>query len=193
MYKLCKTEQSAARQRQLEEGLLQAMQNHHFEEISVSDLCDQLGIPRKSFYRYFSSKEGALQALLDHTLLEYEGFAASVVNGEPRTLRRDLEQFFLFWIENKPLLDALRHSNMSGVLIERAIAHALSDTVMPKRFLPEDTRETQQQITMFGVCGLMSMVLTWHHEDYQLSARQMGAIAARLLCKPLFPNAENLI
>ena len=42
MYKLCKTEQSAARQRELEEGLLKAMQNTRYEDISVSDLCDQL-------------------------------------------------------------------------------------------------------------------------------------------------------
>ena len=58
MYKLCKTEQSANRQRQLEEGLLQIMLTRHFEEVSVSELCDQLQIPRKSFYRYFSSKDG---------------------------------------------------------------------------------------------------------------------------------------
>ena len=53
MYKLCKTEQSAARQRQLEEGLLTVMLTRRYDEISVSDLCDDLAIPRKSFYRYF--------------------------------------------------------------------------------------------------------------------------------------------
>ena len=72
MYKACKTEQSAARQRELEQGLLAAMISHPFDEISISDLCTQIGIPRKSFYRYFSSKEGALHALLDHTLMEME-------------------------------------------------------------------------------------------------------------------------
>lgn len=64
MYKLCRTEQSAARQRQLEQGLLQAMRTQQYEDISISDLCDQMGIPRKSFYRYFSNKDGALFAPL---------------------------------------------------------------------------------------------------------------------------------
>ena len=63
MYKLCKTEQSAQRQRQLEEGLLTAMRTKRYEEISISDLCDQMGIPRKSFYRYFFGTDGALHAL----------------------------------------------------------------------------------------------------------------------------------
>ena len=71
MYKLCKTEQSAARQRQLEQGLLQVMSTSRYEDINVSGLCQKMGIPRKSFYRYFSSKDGALHALIDHTLMEY--------------------------------------------------------------------------------------------------------------------------
>ena len=70
MYKLCKTEQSAQRQRQLEEGLLELMRLRPYDEISVVDLCEYLQIPRKSFYRYFSNKDGALFALLDHTLME---------------------------------------------------------------------------------------------------------------------------
>ena len=60
MYKQCQTEQSTARQRQLEQGLLQIMQKRHYDEISVSDLCEELGIPRKSFYRYFASKDGGI-------------------------------------------------------------------------------------------------------------------------------------
>ena len=62
MYKMCKTEQSAQRQHLLEQGLLKAMLTHHYDEISVSDLCQSIGIPRKSFYRYFSGKDGALHA-----------------------------------------------------------------------------------------------------------------------------------
>ena len=60
MYKQCRTEQSAVRQRQLEQGLMEAMMKKKYEEISVTDLCVELGIPRKAFYRYFSDKDGAL-------------------------------------------------------------------------------------------------------------------------------------
>ena len=193
MYKLCKTEQSANRQRQLENGLLAAMLSRHYEEISVSDLCDNLNIPRKSFYRYFSSKDGALHALIDHTLIGFEGFTLPYRRGVGRTLLGELEGFFQFWVEHKPLLDALCRSSMSGVLIERAITHALSESVMPTRFLPMDSREMQKQITMFGVCGLMSMVLTWHHDKYPKSALDMARIAARLLEQPLFPNADSFL
>ena len=51
MYKLCKTEQSARRQRELEEGLLSAMKLWRYDEITISDLCEQMEIPRKAIYR----------------------------------------------------------------------------------------------------------------------------------------------
>ena len=193
MYKLCKTEQSANRQRSLEQGLLQAMQIKHFDEISVSDLCAQLDVPRKAFYRYFDSKEGALHALLDHTLMAYESFPIIYSEGEKRTLVRELEQFFLFWIRQKSLLDALQRSSLSGALIERAIANAATEATVPKRFLRAEEPQMQHHVTMFGICGLMSMVLQWHHSGYAESAHFMAAVAVRLLTQPLFPDAQKLL
>lgn len=192
MYKMCKTEQSAARQRELEEGLLLAMGSRHYDEITVSDLCDQIPIPRKSFYRYFSSKDGALHALIDHTLLEYESYSVPTRPGEKRTYQVELERFFCFWLQQKPLLDALTRSNLSGELVVRAVNHALSDAGMPRRFLPQDEITARQHATMFGVCGLMSMVLDWHRTGYSMPARQMAGLAVQLLTKPLFSDTSNI-
>lgn len=192
MYKLCKTEQSATRQHQLEEGLLAAICTHRYDELSVSDLCTQMNIPRKSFYRYFSSKEGALHALLDHTLMRFEGFYAPSPE-QKRSLHRDLCQFFLFWQSQKPLLDALEKNDLSGLLIQRSIAYALSDTAMPRRFLPKDDPATQEQVVMFAVCGLMSMVITWHRDRFVRSIPQMADLAVRVLTQPLFPEISKLL
>ena len=192
MYKLCKTEQSAQRQRQLEAGLLALMGTARYEEITVSSLCEFLQIPRKSFYRYFSSKDGALHALLDHTMMDYEGFNMVYAAHEQRTLNRDLRQFFMFWLQHKALLDALAKSGMSGTLVERAMHFAADDMLIPARFLPDDTVEMRRQVAMFCISGLMSMVLTWHHDGYLQSAEQMAVIAARLVGQPLFPDLEKL-
>lgn len=185
MYKLCKTEQSAARQRQLELGLMEAMASQHYDEISVSDLCDRMQIPRKSFYRYFSGKDGALKALIDHTLLEFEGFSFRSGTAEDQT-RGLLEDFFLFWKLQKPMLDALDRSGLSGVLIERSISHALADTSIVNHFRSDQEKMIEEQTTTFCVCGLMSMVLQWHKEGYRVSASHMAAIAVHIVSHPLF-------
>ena len=192
MYKLCKTEQSANRQRELEHGLVAAMNTMRYEDITVSDLCQKMNIPRKSFYRYFSSKDGALHALIDHTLMEFES-AAVYPQGRHRSLQGDLEGFFLYWIHQKPLLDALERSGLTGVLIERSIGYSVSEGVFPTRFLPGDAIRMQQHIMMFSVCGLMTMMSQWHHGGYRESASDMEKVAARLLTQPLFPGVEKMI
>lgn len=193
MYKLCKTEQSAKRQRTLENGLLSMMITMQYDQITVSDLCDYMKVPRKSFYRYFASKDGALHALIDHTLMEYESLSLIYQEGKKRTIRLELTQFFQFWLEKKPFLDALRKSGMSGMLVERSMSHATAKHGIPTRFLPNDPPDVRRQVIMFCVSGLLSMVLFWHHDGYQQTPAQMAHIAARLLDQPLFPNLEQYL
>ena len=192
MYKLCKTEQSAARQRQKEQGLLTAMQTIRYEDINISELCQRLGIPRKSFYRYFSGKDGALHALIDHTLMEYESFSAAHQT-EKRTLQNELERFFRFWMAHKKFLDALQYSDISGVLVKRTIHHAVTEGFFPERFLQNEERVVQNHVVSFAVCGLMTMMVQWHHNGYPESSSELAQVAARLLTQPLFPHALKLL
>ena len=182
MYKLCRTEQSASRQRQLEKGLLDAMLVMRYEDISVSDLCDRMGVPRKSFYRYFSSKDGALFALLDHTMLQFytDGFR----NAKGGTALGDLSQFFVFWDEHRELLTALEHSQLSGMLMERATILAQKEKLMPMRIQSWPT-DLQGVAMSFAICGLISMVFQWHRQGYRLSAEELTRVATSLLTKPL--------
>ena len=183
MYKLCKTERSANRQRQLELALMEAMKTKHYDEISVSDLCDRMQVPRKSFYRYFSGKDGALHGLIDHTLLEFEwNLDTNPKNGSK--VRQQLERFFRFWEQRSPLLDALERSGMGGALIERAIRQAIMESSSYVQHERID-RLQLESTAMFGVCGLMSMVLQWHHEKSYLSVEQMADIAFGIMTKPL--------
>ena len=185
MYKLCKTEQSAQRQRQLEEGLLSAMKTKRYEEITISDLCDQMGIPRKSFYRYFSSKDGALHALIDHTLLDFEQYSVILTGKGTVDIHQDLRHFFEFWQQHRQLLDALERSGLSGVLVQRAISQAQNEYTMPRYQTNPEIRRIQSHATTFCICGIMSMVTRWHRSGYTESPAELAQIASTLLTKPL--------
>lgn len=186
MYKLCKTEQSAARQRQLEQGLLEAMLTQQYEDISVSDLCDQIGIPRKSFYRYFASKDGALVALLDHTLLEFEQFPSGMGKGK---VDGELTRYFRFWYAHKPLLDALERSRLSGMLMERATVHSLNEHL---EHLPVMEPGVRRMALTFAICGLLSVVTQWHHGGFRETPEEMARVATVMLMKPLIPTEDKM-
>ncbi len=189
VYKLCKSEQSAARQKQLEQGLLKAMLTQPYEEISISDLCDQMGIPRKSFYRYFSNKDGALYALLDHTLMEFEQQPVRFATVKGLSALRDLERFFVFWYDHKDLMDALMKNRISGMLVERATSHALHERMMPAYLLNQDEKSQHLAMT-FAVCGLLAMVMQWHRDGYAESAGEMAHIATLMLTRPLITTQK---
>lgn len=191
MYKMCKTEQSAIRQRELEQGLLEAMKESRYEDISISDLCQRIGIPRKAFYRYFSGKEGALHALIDHTMMDFEAIQWPRASGSRQSYQKDLELLFEFWKDQKPLLDALHGSGLSGLLIERAVGQALTDAGISKHYTSQLLPEFRGHAMAFCVTGLMSMVVSWHHEGYPSTPKDMARIAFKLLSEPLFAEASG--
>jgi len=187
LYKQCRTEQSAARQRELMEGLLEAMLQQHYDEITVSNLCERMQIPRKSFYRYFSSKEGALHALIDHALLDSGSFTESMSGGID-SMQEELECLFAYWHQQWKLLNALEKSGLSGVLVDRAIGYSVLENKGARRFLPEEEQQAQNYLTVFHVSGFFSMVLQWHHNGYIQSVQQMARIVLRLTRYPVgFP------
>ena len=191
MYKQCQRDQSSARQRQLEQGLLQIMLKNHYDEISVSTLCDALQIPRKSFYRYFSGKDGALYALIDHTLMEYE---VETTRPEFKDYSEPLQYMigvFSYWVSNRPLLDALQRSGLSGLLVQRALEYARDMDTLPE-FMQITDRRLREYGTMFTVCGLMTMIVQWHHDGFSKSVEEMAKLSIELFTKPLFSLNSTL-
>lgn len=182
MYKLCKTEQSVLRQRELEEGLLQAMLREPYESISVSELCDALGVPRKSFYRYFSGKDGCLQALLDHRIMGYQEGAGK---GNPVSFRGfslDLDYFFYYWLTQQDLLHALHRNGLGGILVERTLFHSQEAKIFADGM---HDAEYVRQVTAFVVCGIMSLVLRWYADGYRQTPAEMANMTREILLNPL--------
>ena len=183
MYKICQSAQSAKRQRELEKGLLQLLLRRSYEDISVSEICQHMCIPRKSFYRYFSSKDGALYALIDHTLAQF--FEMPTPQHKTRgTAVGDLDLFFVFWHNNQDFLEALLRNSLGGILVERATSFALREGLLPQKF-KSNSQAVQEMSLTFAVSGLLSMTIHWHLGGYPLSPSEMTRLAVNMLTTPL--------
>lgn len=181
MYKECTSKQAIARQREIEQGLLDYMMHKSYEQISVIDLCEKIGIPRKTFYRYFSGKEGALYALIDHSLkdafLKYDDLQQSIENRNQIIL-----YFFTYWLSKKHLLDALARNDLSGILLQRAIVFTMTDELVSKFTAPLRTTERAKNYrTVYIVSGIISLVIQWHHNNFDKTPQQIAKIASDLL------------
>ena len=191
MYKLCKTEQSAKRQKEIEHALLSLMNEIPYSQISITELCEKIDIPRKAFYRYFDSKEDALQGLLEHTITDY--YTANTPNiGAPRSLERELCQFFVFWREKQEFLDALEANNLTGLLIDACVNFPVHNLIKLERFFPNDPQTLRHAIFRFAVVGLIFHMLEWYRSGYAHTVEDMARFSIRMLCSPIFPSLSQL-
>jgi len=179
MYKHCATEESARRQRQLESCLLELMLQHEFSQITISHICDRAGISRKSFYRYFSSKEGCLCALLDHAIFDGASFYLPS-HSDTQSALIIYERFFQYWKEQYALLDALCQNNLSMLLVERMLVY-ISQEEQEFRILYRGQQGDAHEKSLFYIGGIMSMVLDWHRTGYRKSTAQMSRILEDLI------------
>ena len=179
MYKHCTTEESARRQRQLEQCLLELMVGTPYPSITIGMICEYAELSRKSFYRYFDSKESCLYALLDHTIMD----GSSYYIPDSQTARDRLSfciRIFEYWHRQAPLLDALEKNGLTLCLLQRIVRYILEEEPeyisylgIPQDFLMEHI--------VYTVGGMMGLIITWHHGGFQKTAEQMGNMLCRLI------------
>lgn len=193
MYKKCKKATSIKRQKFIEEIFLKCLLIKHYEDITVSEICNLANIPRKAFYRYFETKEGVLHALIDHTLFSYEDFRSSIKT-EKRTMKGDLETYFAFWTvePRKSLLKALDKSDLVDHLYKCSKEMTGSGLINMSRFLPEEDAWTRKQIFNFTITGLITLMLDWFNDSCKQSTEEMAEIACRIISNSLVSKLEEL-
>lgn len=176
MYKICHTEESSRRQRELEEGLLSVLTGQPYEKITLTELCRELKIPRKSFYRYFPTKDDCLLALIDHTLSDCNDIALKGWNGSGSLDKTVQLRFFRFWKERCVFLDMIRENGLRYLLLDRTtvMVDRIKETAEPDSF-------ARDQVEYFVAYGLMTTVLRWHHYGFQSSPEEMAEVFGALL------------
>lgn len=179
MYKDCITEESARRQRQLESCLQELLQVMPYGSITISHICDRVGIARKSFYRYFSSKEGCLYALIDHAI--FDGASYYLPNhSDDQTMPVIYQRFFRYWKDKHTLLDALVRNNLDMLLVERMLDYINKEENEFRIFFHEQV-EDAHEYSLFYIGGIMTLVLDWHRSNYQKSIQHMAKILSNLI------------
>lgn len=179
MYRHCTTEAGALRQRQLEQNLLELMADHPFEQITIGDICARAGLSRKTFYRYFDSKDGCLHALLDHTIMDGSTYYMSGHDSEDPAMAFCC-RIFEYWQSQAALLDALERNGQSLQILQRMVRYIQEEEPEYTRFMGVSDDDAIEHI-VYAAGGVMALILNRHHDHYQKTAAQMGGILHRMI------------
>lgn len=189
MYKQCTTEATTQNQRKLEKCFLELLGTNNYESITVGAICTHANVPRGMFYRYFDSKKDALDALIDHTLVEYLTsviFADKPEANDPMGMKALLN----YWKQQKPLLDVLNRNHMEMLLLERSIRYCIREEPLISRYLTSSGHSADLEVIVFCINGIISTIFVWYMTGFAKSTEEMAAILHNLLSGPIFRLSE---
>lgn len=188
MYKLCKTEQSANRQREIEKCLVEILKNKHYDDVTVTEICEKMNIPRKSFYRYFDGKEGIIHSMINHLMMDYNIIRSHTNSKDDITLKGEFAVFFKFWKDKEEILSVLDRSGILGRIIENATGFAMNEYNEVQGYLMGGEKDDKLVAYQFVVSGLMTMMINWYRGGFKESVENMARASVKIITRPLFEN-----
>lgn len=174
---------------QIEECLLEIMRSVPYQRITVSELCDRLGIARKTFYYYYPSKDDCLNAIVDRKIEEAALYTADVLPNNAKSVQAYLSNLN-FWKSQKPFLDSLMTNNLGWVFIKRYIRYVQEEEKNLENLLGTPDVKFDSDILLFYMCGQISMMLQWYSRGFDTPAEEMAQKYLRLIHSPLLPPDE---
>ncbi|MBR2044588.1 MAG: TetR/AcrR family transcriptional regulator [Agathobacter sp.] len=178
MYRQCTTEKTAQQQQIFYKALYSAMQEHLYEDISITDLCTQTGLSRNIFYRLFDCKDDVLYAFIDNCFYECSRQIHST------TTKDGLKSFFEFWKSEKDLITILEKNHLESLLPIRAVLCCCRMDFGMHKFIVDDWNNYNIEIIAFYANGFMGLIFQWYHNNFSRSVEEMCEISQQILNFP---------
>ena len=182
MYKSCKTDISAQRQKHIAQCLLDMIAKESYEDVTITDLCQQAGVPRNTFYRYFANKEAVLRYLLEDSLREV---LLKVVQTYHTSQEREMIYHIANWLrfyKEQERVWALFDDKLHGILIGQVVAHygSLLDPINKLDF-----RNQQTKGIIFYAYGMQGILDVWRHFGYEQSEEEVAVQLYNIIRNPI--------
>ena len=171
------------RQKQIEECLFENLLQRPYPSVSISDLCHQLGISRKSFYNYFPDKDSCFRAIISRKL---QNCILQLSTGLPEnaTAEETIAFFLSFWKEEKGLFDIIVRNNLVTLLMDQCISF-LREEQSILMFLNTPQLKADSFVLTGFVSVHITLVLQWYLQNFDTPLEEMVRTYQRLIYQPL--------
>ena len=143
----------------LTSALVALMETYDYGEITVTQLAQESGLSRKTFYRLFGDKDKVLTRLFDQLYSE----CLSEIQARGVRLYWELVQFYFdFWGSRKEILVLLGRNGLLSRLFDYAYRNA--ESIFLTIRAPEIARDlsgTLPYMLAYSVGGMHSMLIKW--------------------------------
>lgn len=172
------------RQKQIEECLFENLLQRPYPSVSISDLCHQLGISRKSFYNYFPDKDSCFRAIISRKLRTCILKLTSDLP-ENASVEETIGYYLTFWKDEKYFLDIIVRNNLLSMLMDQCIYFLRDEdhTILP--FLNTPALKADMFVLTGFVNVHITLILQWYLQHFSTPIEEMVKTYQRLLYQPL--------
>ena len=178
---LCHTEYASQKKEQIENGLMNLMMQGPYQDISVTDICREVNIPRRTFYHYYGNKEDVLESIIEAMIQPcfLEGLLDFRLGAE--YIEESLLRMFSYWNENnRKKLDALIQNGLESRLITWATRWIQREQGGSLQKNNMDPKMVEIGL-MVGTTDFFSLLFYWSRGGYQETPEQMAKYAVWVL------------
>ena len=172
------------RQKQIEECLYENLLQRPYPSVSISDLCHQLNISRKSFYNYFPDKDSCFRAIISrklHACILH--LTTDIPENAPITVI--ISSYLTFWKEEKGLLDIIVRNNLVIPMMDQCIYFLREENQILLPFLDTPMLKADTFVLASFVSNQITLILQWYLKNFQPPLEEMVLTYQRLVYQPL--------
>lgn len=153
-------------------ALLELLKKKKYDDISITEICKEAKLSRKTFYVHFTQKDDLLSHLSNDLCL---GFSQT-------DDRSGFYHFFAFWYHLQDWVAVLIDSGLFQLITMQSI-YKYNELLYPKDWsslLGEHLKE-RSLIFEFVCASLTRLVEKWHENNFKESPEEMAALAEFIL------------
>lgn len=169
-------------------ALLALLKQKPYSQITISELCEQANLSRKTFYKYFTG----LDELIDHV---YEGFVLAYqrypvpANGKSECYNSFLH-FFSFWYYFRDWVGVLVKNDLWDE--DRLMTEQQHSLLAPRDWsgTPADGEHNRYLLYAFLGVGCVRMIKNWYQEGFKQTPEELAelvdfALSGNMIATPI--------
>ena len=150
-------------------SLIELMETHEFEEITVKDISELAEVNRSTYYRNFKSKEDIIKYKLESIMDEYlKEFEKKTDKTKETYIRTILETF----LKHEEFLKIIHKQNQSYIL-QKVLVNYFGDVL-------KDTYKKERYQVYYHIGGIYNFTICWIENDMKDRPEYLAKIGAEI-------------
>lgn len=152
-------------------AMLKVMKIYSYDEITVTQITQEAGLSRKTFYRHFTDKEQVLQHLFDSL---YQECVEEIVRSGLSHYWDVVQCYFDFWEKHADVIKLMKRSGLLPILFEESYNRSFEvfRIVRTPDFVKANEARLPYMLA-YSIGGMQTMLMRWIENDMTVESKDI--------------------